>query len=239
MEETVEGQLEAAATLADPLRRALYGYVCAAGREVGRDEAAQAVGANRHRVAPQLDRLAEAGLVEVSFRRLSGRSGPGAGRPAKLYRPSALQIDISVPPQRYGVAADVFAGALQAAGVPQAAVDGSAWEFGHTLGREARSAAGGRRSRRSTVAALEALAEEYGFQPVIAARRMALTNCPFRSLVESRGQLVCRMTLSLFQGMLAGLGAGGMEATTVPAPGGRGCCVTVDLQPSPAVPSQP
>lgn len=239
MEESVERQLGAAAVLADPLRRALFGYVRAAGREVGRDEAARSVGASRDRVALQLDRLAEAGLLEVSFRRLSGRSGPGAGRPAKLYRPSALQIDISVPPRRYGVAADVFAGALQAAGVPQAAVDGSAWEFGHTVGHEARSSAGGRRSRRWTVAALEALAEDYGFQPVVAARRMALNNCPFRSLVESRGQLVCRMNLSLFRGMLAGLGADGMEAATVAPPGGRGCCVTVALRPSPALPSQP
>ncbi|MDP8936281.1 MAG: transcriptional regulator [Actinomycetota bacterium] len=228
MEESAKAQLEAAAALADPLRRALYRYVCAADGQVGRDEAARAVGASRHRVASQLDRLAEAGLLEVSFRRLSGRSGPGAGRPAKLYQPSALQIDISVPPQRYGLAADVFAGALQAAAVPQAAVDGAAWDFGHALGEGAGGAGGGRRSRRRTVAALEALAEDYGFQPMIAGRRLALTNCPFRSLVESRGQLVCRMNLSLFRGMLAGLG-GGMEARTVPAPNKRGCCVTVGL----------
>jgi len=231
VEESVEGQLEAAAALADPLRRALYRYVCAADGEVGRDEAAQAVGMGRHRVASQLDRLAEAGLLQVSFRRLSGRSGPGAGRPAKLYRASELQIDISMPPQRYDVAADVFAGALEAADVPQAAVDGAAWAFGHTLGEEARSAGGGRNSHRRSVAALEALADHYGFQPAIAGRRMALTNCPFRSLVENRGQIVCRMNLSLFRGMLAGLG-GGMEASTSAAPEGRGCCVTVGLGPA-------
>ena len=118
MDERVEAQLEAAAALADPLRRALYRYVCAADGEVGRDQAAQAVGVGRDRVASQLDKLAEAGLLEVSFRRLSGRSGPGAGRPAKLYRPAPLQIDISIPPRRYDLAADVFAGAVQAAGVP-------------------------------------------------------------------------------------------------------------------------
>ena len=183
-------------------------------------------------MASQLDKLAQAGLLDVSFRRLSGRSGPGAGRPAKLYRPSAVQIDISVPPRRDGVVAEVFAGALEAAGVPQTAVDGAAWEFGHTVGQAARRAAGGRRSPSRAIAALEAVAEDYGFQPVIAGGRMALTNCPFRSLVESRGQLVCRMNLSLFRGVLAGLGAAGMEATTVPAPQGRGCCVIVGLRPS-------
>ena len=237
MDESHEGQLEAAAALADPLRRALYLYVCAADGEVGRDQAAHAVGAGRDRVASQLDKLAEAGLLEVSFRRLSGRSGPGAGRPAKVYRPSPLQIDISVPPRRYDLAADVFAGALEAAGIPQAAVDGSAWEFGHTVGQEARSAAEGRRTRRA-VSTLQAMAEDYGFQPVVAAGGMALTNCPFRSLVESRGQLICRMCLSLFNGMLAGLGAEGMQATTVPAPRGQGCCVRVELRRRPALPSQ-
>lgn len=234
MEGSVESQLRAAAALAYPLRSALYRYICAAGREVGRDEAARAVGAGRERVAVQLDKLAEAGLLEVSFRRLSGRRGPGAGRPSKLYRPTALQIDISVPPRRYGVAAHVFAGALQAAHVPQSAVDRSAWEFGNTLGEEAARAVGGRTSRRKTVAALEALAEESGFQPVLSARRMSLTNCPFRSLVESRGPLACRMNLSLFQGMLAGLGAQGMEASALTGPRESGCCVTVALRPSPA-----
>ena len=239
MEESVEGLLEAAAALADPFRRALYRYVCTAGGEVGRDEAARAMGGGRDRVASQLDKLAQAGLLDVSFRRLSGRSGPGAGRPAKLYRPSAVQIDISVPPRRDGVVAEVFAGALEAAGVPQAAVDGAAWEFGHTVGQDARRAAGGRRSRRRAIAALEAVAEDYGFQPLIAGGRMALTNCPFRSLVESRGEVICRMNLSLFTGVLAGVGAEGMEASGAPAPGDRRCCVTVGLRSHSALARQP
>ena len=234
MEGSVERQLHAAAALAYPLRSALYRYICAAGREVGRDEAARAVGAGRDRVAVQLDKLAEAGLLEVSFRRLSGRQGPGAGRPSKLYRPTGLQIDISLPPRRYGVAAHVFAGALQTAGVPQSAVDRSAWEFGNTLGQEAAPAADGRTSRRKTIAALEALAEENGFQPVLSARQMSLTNCPFRSLVESSGPLACQMNLSLFQGVLAGLGAREMEAIAVAGSRESGCCVTVALRPSPA-----
>ena len=227
MDGGLQGQLDAVSALANPLRRALYRYVCAADREVGRDEAARAVDASRDLVGSQLDRLAEVGLLEVSFRRLSGRSGPGAGRPSKLYRPTALEIDVSMPPRRYSVAADVFAGALQAAGVPQATVDESARELGSTLGEEARRAASGRPSRKRTIATLVALAEVNGFEPVLSGGRMALTNCPFRSLVESRGQLVCRTNLAFFQGVLAGLAADGMEAATVPAPRGRACCVTV------------
>ena len=104
------------------------------------------------------------------------------------------------------------------------------------MGQDARRAAGGRRSRRRAIAALEAVAEDYGFQPVIAGGRMALTNCPFRSLVESRGQLICRMNLSLFTGVLAGVGAEGMEASAAPASRGRRCCVTVGLRSNSASP---
>lgn len=238
MGERIQSQLEAAAALADPLRRELYGYVCSVGREVGRDEAAEAVGVGRDRVGSQLDRLAEAGLLQISFRRLSGRSGPGAGRPSKLYRPAALQIEVSVPPRRYGFAADLFAGALRAAGVPQATVDASAWASGNRLGHSLKGGAGGRPSRKRTIASLQAVAEDHGFRPLLSTRRMTLTNCPFRSLVDSRGELVCSMNLSLFRGIVAGLGADGMEASRIPDPQAGACCVTVRLQPSPVKPSQ-
>ena len=55
---------------------------------MGRDQAAQGVGVPTHTAKFHLDRLVDEGLLEVEFRRLSGRTGPGSGRPAKLYRRS-------------------------------------------------------------------------------------------------------------------------------------------------------
>jgi len=43
-----------------------------------------------------LDKLLEQGLLDVEFRRISGRAGPGAGRPAKLYRLSARQLEVTL-----------------------------------------------------------------------------------------------------------------------------------------------
>jgi predicted ArsR family transcriptional regulator len=229
--DSLERQLRAAAALEHPLRRALYRYVCDVDREVGREEAARAVGAGRDRVASHLDKLAEAELLEVTYRRLSGRSGPGAGRPSKLYRPSPGQLEISVPPRRYGLAAEVFAGALLAARVRQEVVEDCARALGQKLGQDARRGLRSGDSRSRTAEALERLAEDHGFNPVRAGRFMAMTNCPFLSLVESRGELVCQMNLSLLRGMLAGLGAEGMEASPVVPPRGRGCCVKVALRP--------
>ncbi len=102
-------QISAIAALNDPVRRALYTYITQQPEAVGREEAAQAVGISRVLAAFHLDKLMEEGLLEVEFRRISGRSGPGAGRPAKLYRPSGRQVQVALPERRYDLAADLLA----------------------------------------------------------------------------------------------------------------------------------
>src|SRR3954449_6016107 len=91
--------------LAEPSRRALYEAVVAAAEPVSREQAAEAVGLPLHSVKFHLDRLVDEGLLEVEFRRLSGRRGPGAGRPAKLYRRARTEISVSLPARRYDLAA--------------------------------------------------------------------------------------------------------------------------------------
>src|SRR5918911_20308 len=54
---------------------------------------------DRDLAAFHLDKLVEAGLLEASFRRLGERRGPGAGRPAKLYRRGAGEVAASLPPR--------------------------------------------------------------------------------------------------------------------------------------------
>ena len=73
--------IEAIALLQDPIRRRLYDYVAAQDHEVSRNEAAENAGIQRTLAAFHLDKLVDAGLLETASRRLSGRTGPGAGRP--------------------------------------------------------------------------------------------------------------------------------------------------------------
>ena len=54
----------------------------------------------------------EEGLLDVEFRRLTGRAGPGAGRPSKLYRRSSRQLSVSLPERHYDLAGDVLATAI-------------------------------------------------------------------------------------------------------------------------------
>src|ERR671939_1756313 len=106
-------RVSAVGALDDPARRALLELVTARGAPVSRDEAAQALGLSRRATAFHLDRLAEAGLLAVEFRRLTGRTGPGAGRPAKLYRRADDEVSVSVPERHYDLAGELLAGAVE------------------------------------------------------------------------------------------------------------------------------
>src|SRR5215207_8097390 len=126
--------------LADDTRRALYEYVVAHADPVGRDQAAAALDLARHNVSHHLDRLVADGLLEVEFRRLTGRRGPGAGRPSKLYRRAEAEIAVSLPPRRYDLVGGILATAVERAGDGTAlddAIARSAREEGEALARTA------------------------------------------------------------------------------------------------------
>lgn len=220
--------LDAVSALGDPSRRALYDYVVDAGGWVGREEAADAVELQRGIVAHHLDRLADDGLLEVDFRRLSGRTGPGAGRPAKLYRRSSRDIEVTLPPRDYQLAGRMLADAIadsQATGVDVGrAVNRAARETGRRLGGEMRDRMGRRRSaERARRAALEVL-DEQGFEPVERNDgTVVLRNCPFHLLAQHQTELICGMNHCLITAALDELDAGDFDATLEPSP--EVCCV--------------
>src|SRR6266568_1425586 len=141
----LDRQIAAIASLDEPVRRGLYRYIAGRRRDVGRDEAARALRISRALAAFHLDKLVEQGLLEASYRRLTNRRGPGAGRPAKLYRRSGIQVDVSLPPRQYELAARLFASAAAAsAPATRARLRKRARDFGAVLGREARRRVGKR-----------------------------------------------------------------------------------------------
>jgi predicted ArsR family transcriptional regulator len=233
--------IDAIAALAEPTRRQLHTWVAAQGRAVGRDEAAAAVGIERALAAHHLDRLVTARLLVPEYRRLSGRTGPGAGRPAKLYRPAPGTVEVSVPTRRYELAArllaaghdDRFGGEDSASGVlSDEAVDAlphgvrSAGErHGRSLGRFARRRAGRRPSRTSLRAALVDVLNESGYAPVELDGAIRFANCPFDALVADHRDLVCGMNLTVADGIVEELAGDRLSATLEPRPGW--CCVAI------------
>ena len=216
----VSGQVSAIAALDEPTRRRLYEFVAGQAAPVGRDEAAAAVDAPRATVAFHLDKLVAGGLLEVVYERRTGRSGPGAGRPAKLYRRSREQITVSLPQRRYELAARLLADALHDTETSGGSPSDQLRRRAHALGEEIGGAA--RQSDDAQLAVLRTL-EEFGFEPRTDGGSVVLVNCPFHSLARLHTDLVCGMNLRLVEGVLDGLAATGVTARLAPRPGH--CCV--------------
>jgi predicted ArsR family transcriptional regulator len=212
-------RLEAVAALAEPTRRRLYDHVVRQPDPVGRDEAAAAVGVPRATAAFHLDRLADDGLLDVVRQRRTGRTGPGAGRPAKLYKRAATSVRVSLPERRYDLAGELLAAAVEESdgtgNRPREALDRRARALGEELGRGADGAEG----------ALAVL-EEHGFEPRADGDAVVLVNCPFHALAQRHPELVCGMNLRLVDGVLAGVGPCGLAARLVPEEGH--CCVRLE-----------
>jgi predicted ArsR family transcriptional regulator len=219
---SVESQdIERVALLDEPARRRLYDFVSGRGRPVGRDEAAAQTGMSRGLAAFHLDRLAEAGLLEVEFRRLTGRTGPGAGRPAKLYTRAERRVSVNLPASKYDLAGDLLASALEQqhpGESPANAVKRVAARAGRALARS-REASGGD-------SALMEVLDDLGYEPEeFSGGSVRLRNCPFHSLAQGHTDLVCSMNEAFLKGVLDGLPTEQLRARLDPSPGY--CCVAI------------
>lgn len=224
-----EDRIAAFSSLADATRRRLYLYVIAQPEGVGREEAAEAVSISRGLAAFHLDRLIDDGLLVADYRRLTGRSGPGAGRPAKIYRRSERELSVSIPQRNHELLARLFAQAMSSteSEAPLDALIEAAREFGASLGVEARRQAGSRAGRDRLLEGAAAVLRENGFEPRAEAKAcLVLGNCPFSPLAGEYMDLVCRANLALMQGLAAGLRIKGVEAVPEPKPGR--CCVAFE-----------
>jgi len=212
------------ALLEDPNRRRLYDLVARAGDAVGRDEAAAALGISRELAAFHLDRLVQAGLLAPEFRRRSGRTGPGAGRPAKLYRRTEGDVVVTLPTRNYDLAADVMAEALEElGGRGTQALEPVARERGLAEARRLAAVAatepGGAADANGLILALAGA----GYEPETRADgSVMLRNCPYDALALDHRDLTCGMSAAWADGLVEGLGSP-MTVELAPEPGR--CCV--------------
>jgi len=223
MDEDLSGVVGIAA-LADPLRRRLYRFVVRSGEPVGRESAAQAVGVAVHTAKFHLDRMVEDGLLEVEYRRLTGRTGPGAGRPAKLYRRAARDFAVSLPERHYDLLSEILADAAEASVQRRLPVDDVAPAVARRHGEQVGAAHRGEVGDAAPLAGLAGTLETLGYEPRIAEDRMVLENCPFDRVAREHTALVCGLNLDFVQGVVDGLGCPGVTASLEPSPGR--CCVS-------------
>jgi predicted ArsR family transcriptional regulator len=227
MEDDFATRVEGISALAEPARRALYQYVAEQPDAVSREQAAVGVGLPQHTAKFHLDKLVDEGLLDAEYRRLSGRQGPGAGRPAKLYRRSSRQLEVSLPERQYRLAGEIMASAIEVAsttGTPVAtAVAAAAREKGRRLGLEARTDELTRVEDPGISEATEVLAS-HGYEPRVQDDRVVLVNCPFHALSQQHKSLVCGMNVELISALMDQLGRHDADVRLDPAEGR--CCVT-------------
>lgn len=209
--------------LADPVRRALYRFVAEQPDPVSRDQAADGVEVARHTAKFHLDRLVEEGLLVAEFKRLTGRSGPGAGRPAKVYRRAAKEVTVSVPSRRYDLAGQVLADAVERtlAGSPMGeALDDAARNAARIVVEASPSKAGSELGRVRDVLA------DYGYEPRTEDGTLVLGNCPFDRLASDHREVVCGLNNAFVAAVGERLGCTGLSTTRTDPTAGT-CCATV------------
>lgn len=232
MSREFDDQVERVAALGEPVRRALYRFVVAQPDPVSREQAAAGAGVAHHVAKFHLERLVLDGLLDYQYARRSGRGGPGAGRPSKLYRRAGRDFSVSLPDRRYDLAGEVMAEAITIVaqrGVPMAeALRTAAGSIGRTLAARAPDAI---RSD-DPLDTLTEILTRHGYEPRVAGADVTLANCPFHRLAQSYTQLVCGINLDLVDGLLDGLHLRDLRPRLDPAP--DRCCVAIGgTRPSP------
>ncbi len=225
----LRGSMPILAALGDETRRDLYLFVRRNDRPVTREEAASQSGISVRLAAFHLDKLVKVGLLDVHYARKPGRSGPGAGRTSKYYRPSGLELDVTIPERRYGFLGEVLVAAMATDDRRESARSTAiriGAERGRRAGNEARRAAGGRSAAGGSMAsALETLSR-FGYEPVERNDgTVVLRSCPFERLAKTAPEIVCRINHAFVDGVLQGSGANSIEASLEPSD--DGCCVRV------------
>ena len=189
------------------LREAL---LFARGREhaVTADELAADQGVHRNVARSRLERLVRAGLLEPAYERRTGRTGPGAGRPAKTYtvRPSLDSIEF--PARRYESLFGLLLDGLSAKRLHDVGV-----AFGEELARSAglRRSKVPKRAFEEMCRAVRRLGYQASLENVDGTTAVVATpTCPLRPLVRARPEAA-----EIDRGMWAGLAAHALAGAEV------------------------
>lgn len=213
-------------------------YVRGSPDPVSADDAAAALGVHRSVARSRLERLLRAELLVTSFARRSGRAGPGAGRPAKLYSPAPEVQALEFPPRRLSTLVARLLDELPAEGREEA-LRSSGEGYGRDLARASRlrPSADVRKGLERVCAAVRSLGFHATLERIDGDTAIIATpTCPLRPLVTERPEVA-----SIDRGMWAGLverGIRGVDAESVECEthscldGEESCAVVIRLRPS-------
>jgi predicted ArsR family transcriptional regulator len=218
MTDAIAGQTERdierlATALGDATRRRIFFFVREAGDLVGKDEVAAGVGIDRRLAAFHLDKLVEQEFLRAEFRRRSGRSGPGAGRPAKLYALADAELSVSLRERHYDLLAQLLLKAMSdTSGAPdQAVLERVGFEFGQEIGQRELAERGEdatpvatRSTTTEAIAEVVRLLSRYGFSAESSSGDgIKACSCPFEEMAFHDPARVCGLDRAIWRGILS------------------------------------
>jgi predicted ArsR family transcriptional regulator len=204
--------MDALDAIGDPELREALSFARSQARAVSADELGTASGVHRNVARSRLERLVGAGLLSPSYERRTGRTGPGAGRPAKVYAVLPELTALEFPVRRYESLLGLLVDALPASRRPD-----RLRAVGVTFGSELAQLAGLKPTRSMRVG-FERMCEavrSLGYQASVEevsdrGAVIATPTCPLRPLVRARPDAA-----EIDRGMWQGLAAHALEGVTV------------------------
>lgn len=185
--------------LADETRLAVYRELAATATGFGVHDLARRLGLHANTVRSHLERLREAGLVEVT----PDHRGT-VGRPQHVYK-----LASGAPGLSFDTPAQVLLAGLLASLAERA---GAGADLAAATARPWGLEAAGRTRAESCIDALAAELDRLGFEPDVerdeGSDSIAFLSCPFRDLAEAYPELVCNLHRGICEGVVEGVGGG-------------------------------
>lgn len=196
------------AALGDPTRRAIYVAIRESPEPMTTSRVAELFELHPNVARHHLEKLASDGWLIVSQRRASGKSGPGAGRPAKTYEASKREVSIHFSPRRYELLVELLMRVLERV-APQD-VSRVAQEVGREYGKElaaeigAPNDSGYAESVQAVAVAMTGLG--FSMDPDVDGQRLLTSHCPFGEAATDHPDVVCSLDRGIVTGLVGALG---------------------------------
>lgn len=187
--------------LADETRYAMFQELAESTRALSASELAERLGLHPNTVRLHLERLREAGLVEVA----AVHRGT-VGRPQHVYSLAAGAPGLGFDPPSHALLAGLLAAMAERVGADAGAAVATGRAWGTEAGRRTRS--------RRCVDALVGELDRLGFDPAAETDddddsvTVSFLHCPFRELAEAYPELVCNLHRGICEGVVGTVGGG-------------------------------
>jgi predicted ArsR family transcriptional regulator len=198
-------ELEVLKALGDETRFAMYRELATSTTPLSAQDLADALGLHANTVRLHLERLREAGLVDVeAYHRGT------VGRPQHLYSLAVGAPGLGFDPPAHALLAGLLAAMAEQMGADAEAAKATGRAWGTEAAKKTPS--------RSCLDSLAAELDRLGFQPAAdedvgpdGTARIDFLHCPFRELAEAYPELVCNLHRGLCEGVVAQSGEGSVS----------------------------